>query len=245
MNKIIGHIGLISLISLIGFISLIGLISQIGLAQAQIAPVTQVASQFLISWRSYGYAPTWYSGKILATRGSWVDVSFELIEKGKPVDISKRKVRWYVNDDLRRNEDNGLGIKNYSFIVDKLERGDIEVRIVVIDQNDEQQSGIVVIPLANPQVVVDAPYSGSRVPSGTNTFRAYPFFFNVRDLSRLSFNWSVGGRAAESSAIDSSVLKLNIDKLAPSGFGLDIRATINNLFDEMEFASSRLKMEVK
>jgi len=40
-------------------------------------------------------------------------------------------------------------------------------------------------------------------------------------------------------------LKLNIDKLAPSGFGLDIRATINNLFDEMEFASSRLKMEVK
>jgi len=55
----------------------------------------------------------------------------------------------------------------------------------------------------------------------------------------------VGGRLDESNAIDTSILKLNIDKLAPSGFGIDIQATINNLTNEMEFASSRVKMEVR
>ncbi len=236
MIKRIKQIGLISLIGIIGLISLISVNAQ---------TAAQVGPQFLATWRSHNYAPSWYAGKIMATRGSWVDVSFELINNGKVVDLSKNKVRWYVNDDLRRNEDDGLGIKNFYFGVDKLARDDIEVRIEIIDYAENPIGKTIIISLANPEVVIDAPYPERKIPSGINFFKAYPFFFNINDLSKLSFNWTVGGRSAESSAIDTSVLKLNIDKLAPSGFGIDVQATINNLLDEMEFASSRIKTEVK
>lgn len=232
----------IKIIIVIIIITVINIIIVINNTNAQ-----TIAPRFLISWRAQSYAPAWYQGKILATRGSWVDASFELIEKGKIIDLSKKKVRWYVNDDLRRNEDDGLGIKNYSFTLDDLARDDVELRIVIVDYSEDgdEIGQSVIIPLASPEVVIDAPYSASRVPSGTSYFKAHPFFFNIRDLSKLSFNWSVGGRPAESNAINTSVLKLNIDKLAPSGFGLDIQATINNLMDEMEFASKRIKMKVK
>jgi len=207
----------------------------------------QIASQpqFVATWRSHNYAPSWYAGKIMATRGSWVDVSFDLINNGKVVDLSKNKVRWYVNDDLRRNEDDGLGIRNFYFGVDEFARDDIEVRIVIVDYAENEIGKMIIIPLVSPEAVVDAPYSNRQLPNGTNFFKVYPFFFNVNDLSKLSFNWIVGGRLAESNAIDTSILKLNIDKLAPSGFGIDIQATINNLTNEMEFASSRVKMEVR
>ncbi len=233
MMRIIKRIKIIFLFSIFYFIV------SIFYANAQATP------QFLISWRSQNYAPSWYQGKVLATRGSWIDASFDLIENGKIVDLSKKKVRWYVNDDLRRNEEDGLGIKNYSFSVADYTNEDIEIRIVIVDYKESQISGMIMIPLAKPEAVIDAPYSGRRIPSGTNIFRMYPFFFDVKDLGKLSFNWVVGGRSAEGSAGNASILKLNIDSLAPSGFGIDVQATINNLTNEMEFASSRVKMEVK
>lgn len=210
-----------------------------------ISASAQTAPQFLITWRSHNYAPSWYQGKVLATRGSWVDVSFDLIDNGKIVDLSKKKIRWYVNDDLRRNEDDGLGIKNYYFGVDDYARDDIEVRIVVVDYAENEIGQMVIIPLANPEAVIDAPYSGNRVPSGTSIFKAYPFFFDINDLSKLSFDWMVNGRPAESASENADALKLNIDKLAPSGFGIDVRATIKNLADEMEFAGGNVKLEIK
>ena len=216
-----------------------GLIGQIGNAQVVNQP------QFLVTWRSHNYAPSWYAGKILATRGSWVDVSFDLIDGGKIVDISKNKVRWYVNDDLRRNEDDGLGIKNFYFGVDDLARDDIFVQVVIVDYGDQQIGKIITIPLANPEVVIDAPYSNSRLPSGTNMFKAYPYFFDIRDLSKLSFDWMVNNRSTNGSFTSADTLKLNIDNLAPSGFEINIQALIKNLADEFEFASESVKLEVR
>jgi hypothetical protein len=211
------------------------------MAQAQAAS----QPQFLVTWRSHNYAPSWYAGKILATRGSWVDVSFDLIDNGKVVDLSKNKVRWYVNDDLKRNEDDGLGIKNYYFGIDDYKNEDINIQIVVVDYLDEQIGKFITIPLAQPEVVIDAPYANRRLPSGTDMFKAYPYFFDIKDLSKLSFNWTVNGQPAESASISADTLKLNIDNLAPSGFGIDIQALIKNLTDEFEFASGKVKLEVK
>ena len=205
----------------------------------------QTAPRFLTTWRSYNYTPSWYAGKVMATRGSWVSVSFDFINNGKIVDLSKNKVRWYINDDLKRNEDDGLGIKNFYFGVDDYARDDINIRIVVVDYLNEQISRIITIPLVDSEVVIDAPYSGRRLPNGTNMFKAYPFFFNIEELSKLSFNWTVNGRSAESAFGIADTLKLSIDNLAPSGFGINIQATIKNLADEMEFASSQIKLNVK
>ncbi len=236
MKKQIGHMRLIGLIILI---SLIGFISQTGSAQTVSQP------RFLTTWRSQNYAPSWYQGKILATKGSWMYVSFDLIENGRIVDLSKNKVRWYVNDKLKRNEDDGLGIKNFYFGVDNYANDDINVRIVIVDYAGEQIGETIIIPLASPETVIGAPYSNRQLPNGTNIFNVYPFFFNIDDLSKLSFDWTVNGQSAESASGSADILKLNIDNLAPSGFGINIQAIIKNLADEMEFASSQIKLDVK
>jgi len=232
MKKIIFTIILI-------FITITTVINFINNVDAQTAP------RFLTTWRSQNYAPSWYQGKVLATKGSWVYVSFDLIENGRIVDLSKNKVRWYVNDKLKRNEDDGLGIKNFYFGVDNYANDDINVRIVIVDYAEEQIGETIIIPLANPETVIGAPYSNRQLPNGTNIFNIYPFFFNVEDLNKLSFDWTVNGRPAESASGSADMLKLNIDNLAPSGFGINIQATIKNLADEMEFASNQIKLNVK
>lgn len=208
----------------------------------------QTAPQFLISWKADSYAPNWYQGKVFPTRGSRVEVAFELIDNGKVADISKTKVRWYVNDRLVLNEKNGLGIKTHSFRVVDYPGQDVEIRIVVVDyKNGDQLSDLIIIPVAHSEAIIDAPYAGRKIGNISNnkhSFSVYPFFFNVSDLSKLSFKWLVNNRPAESGG-SAEKLDLSVDPLAPSGFEIDISAKINNLSNEIEFASKNIKVIIK
>ena len=82
----------------------------------------------LVSWQADSYVPSWYQGKIFPTNGSKIGVNFELLENGKIVNLSKIKVRWYINDKLIRNESNGLGIKSLSFTTSDYPGYETEVR---------------------------------------------------------------------------------------------------------------------
>lgn len=209
----------------------------------------QTAPQFMISWKADSYAPSWYQGKVFPTRGSRVEVAFELIDNGKIADISKSKIRWYVNDRLVLNEKNGLGIKTHSFRVVDYPGQDVEVRIVVVDyKNGDQLSDLIIIPVAHSEAVIDAPYAGRKIgniSNDKNSFFAYPFFFNVLDLSKLSFNWAVDGRSAESNGGNSQKLDLSIDPLAPPGFETGVRLRISNPADDLSFAANEMKFSIK
>lgn len=204
----------------------------------------QTPSQFMVSWQANSYAPIWYSGKILPTKGSAIKVSFELIDGAKIADISKKKVRWYVNDKLVQNESKGLGLKFYSFIADDYPGQETEIRITIVDYKDETLDKIIRIPIVSPEAVIDAPYPNAEINIGANYFFINPFFFNVRDLKNISFEWLADNRPAESGE-NNQALNLNIDSLTPSGFEIDIKATVRNLLDEMEFASKNMKAVIK
>ncbi|MBI5306304.1 hypothetical protein HZB04_01840 [Candidatus Wolfebacteria bacterium] len=214
-------------------------------ASAQTAPQTSSKPEFLISWKTNSYAPSWYQGKIFPTRGSRVEAAFELIDNGKIVDISKNKARWYINDKLVLNEKNGLGIKNYSFRAFDYPGQDIELRIVIVDYKEEQIGGMIIIPIVHSEAVIDAPYAAAKIFGGAvSSFSAYPFFFNISDFSGLSFQWFVDGRLADSAG-QPQKLDLNIDSKAPVGFGTNVRLRIANLADEINFANSEIKFNVK
>lgn len=202
--------------------------------------------QFMASWQAQSYVPTWYQGKVFPTKGSRINVAFELIDGDKIADLSKIKVRWYVNDHLRLNEEKGLGIKSYSFLASDYPGQDTEVRIAVVGyKNMGQLDKFITIPVVRPEAVINAPYSDLEISRGTTAFSAYPFFFNISDLKNLSFDWTVNGQPAESGVENQQALDLNIDRQAPSGFVANVGLAIRNLLDEMEFAGNNVKLNVK
>ena len=225
-------------ISVLIFSTFYFLLSAFYLVHAQTPP------QFMVSWQANSYAPSWYSGKILPTRGSLIKISFELVDNGKIADLSKKKVRWYVNDKLVQNESKGLGLKFYSFIADDYPGQETEIRITIVDYKDEILDKIVRIPIVSAEAAIDSPYPNAEINTEKNSFLVYPFFFNIRDLNNISFEWLVDNQPAESGE-NSQSLELNIESAAPSGFEIDIKATIRNLLDEMEFASENIKLVIK
>src|SRR3989344_1635798 len=60
--------------------------------------------ELLMTWRANTYAPADFSGKILPIANSHITASFELVDRGKAVDVSRETVYWYVNDDLVSNK---------------------------------------------------------------------------------------------------------------------------------------------
>lgn len=235
-----------------GFISFIGHISaaQTEITKTAIQPV--LPPQFMVSWKADSYAPSWYQGKILPSKGSRVNVGFELIQNGKIVDLSKNRVRWYINDKLAKNETSGLGIKDFSFVVSDYGGEETEVKIAVLPCESRCEGykggGILykttTIPVSNLEAVIDAPYKNRAVAYGKNSFFAHLFFFNIGDLSKLSFEWLVNEEKANVGE-RRDILDLNIGQSAIPGTDIGLRLVIKNPAEELEFAGANIKLTVK
>ena len=226
---------------LISFMGIIGLMSSINV-NAQI--VSQ--PQFLVSWRADSTAPSWYLGKIFPTKGTAVEVSFELVDSGKPADLSKTVIRWYINDKLVKNESDGLGIKYLKFIATDYPGQDAEIRISIPDyKNLGPLDKIITIPIVKPQVVIVAPYPDRNITAGKSVFETIPFFFSAQDLSEIVYKWFVDNRAVSDLGDNQRVLDLNIPQEAPKGTIINIKATAKNLLRETEFASGNLNVKVR
>lgn len=206
----------------------------------------QTLPQFLVSWQAQNYAPSWYQGKLLPINGTPVEIKFELIESGKLADLSKIKVRWYVNDGLVKNEENGLGIKSLKFNIPDYGGNETEVRISLPEyKNYPPLDYIMRIPVKNPEVVINNRYPKSEINKKNISFEALPFFFNINSLNNLSFNWSAAGQESENYTENPWLFKLNVDSQAPSGFIVSLRVSVQNLLNQMEFASKDLRLVIK
>ncbi|MBI5079469.1 hypothetical protein HZB06_02245 [Candidatus Wolfebacteria bacterium] len=220
-------------------------------ANAQSAPplasLAESGPQFLASWKADSYVPSWYGGKTLPSAGSNIRVSFELIDNNKIADLSRIVVRWYVDDDLISNEDEGLGIKSVKIRAPIATGDDIKVRIAVVGYKDiAELNKIVNIPVGEPEAIIDFPrYNNSAVNRSGNIFRAMPFFFNLKNSNGLSVNWLANDRNAKESGKDPWRLDLTVDDQTPSGFEISLEATIQNVSNQLDYANKILKLKVK
>ncbi len=208
--------------------------------------VNAANQEFLVSWQADSYAPSWYQGKILPTKDTNINVRFDLINNGKIVDLSKNKIRWYVNDKLIINENSGLGIKTFNTVISDYPGQETEIRISIFDYNGATLDKIIRIPIVNPEVVITTPYFGNFVSVGENLFRAIPFFFNINgDLQNLSVNWSVNNNQQEGYFINPWQLKLNVDSRTSAGTSLFVGIKIQNIINAIETASKNINLTVK
>ncbi|OGM89704.1 hypothetical protein A3J77_01765 [Candidatus Wolfebacteria bacterium RBG_13_41_7] len=205
-----------------------------------------VPPQFLVSWKAQNYVPDWYAGKIFPTAATSVNVDFELIINGKPADLSTTKVRWYVNDKLVKNENNGLGIKKINFITPNYFGQTAEVRIVLADFSAEGIiDKIIAIPVVRPEAVINAPYAGRGIKTGNSIFEVFPFFFNTNNKENFSVQWSVLGQEPKSQKGDPFTLALNIDSQMPAGSNVNLSVVMSNITKALESASQTINLVIK
>jgi hypothetical protein len=205
----------------------------------------QTTPQFLVSWQAQSFVPGWYQGKIFPTYQSPLEINFELLISGKIVDLSKTKIRWYMNDKLVKNEDDGLGIKSLKITVPDYPGQETEIRISLPDYRGSVLDKIIKIPVARPEAMINVPYPDNQIKTGENYFQIFPFFFNVKKMDALSVEWSANGEKAASVTENPWQLTLNIDVATPSGFNINLSATVKNLLNQLEFNSQSIQLQLK
>ncbi len=205
----------------------------------------QTTPQFMVSWSADSYVPHWYQGKVLPGNSSPVDVRFSLIDRGVSADLSRYKIRWYVNDELVANETQGLGIRSRVVMTPRYGRQDVAVRIVVLDYRGVRELATTVsIPLASPEAVIDGAYANQARGVSTKSFTGYPFFFAAEQADPLLFSWKVFHRNVDV-ADSPSRLRLTIDSKTPLGAEIPVSVFIKNAVRDIEFANKDIVFRVE
>ena len=153
--------------------------------------------QFLLTWQATGsYVPPGYPGKALPNLISKINASFELIENGKPLNISQQTIYWYQNDVLIGG---GTGVQHISFSSFGGAPNFITLKVELPSYNGNLLIHEIQIPIIQPKAVIEAQHPSGQFSGNPLTLRATPYFFDVADPSALSYVWSVNGTAVTAS----------------------------------------------
>lgn len=202
---------------------------------------------FLISWRAINYVPADYKGKILASKNSDIEISFDLLNKGKFIDISGQKIEWRLNNDFLKS---GAGLKTIKFTAVK--NRDQFVEISIPDYKDSKYKitnlgAVITIPLSSPEIVINTPYPKKKIGIGENLFRALPYFFNIADISQLKIDWNIDGLKPVGQINGTDILRFTASTKgqAAEGANVSIAVSAKNPADQLEFAQSYINLDIK
>jgi len=182
------------------------------------ASAQQAQPQLLFSWHAANsYVPSSYKGKVLPGQQSQITASFELVSGGEIVNVKNQSIYWYLDGTLIGG---GTGAQQITFrpfgTAPAMETLKVELPKYSGGYLIHQET----IPVANPTVVVYAPYPAGQF-SGTNaTATALAYFFNAPATS-IAFAWSVNGQSGSSTA-NPDILQINLPAGTPSGSAIAI-----------------------
>ncbi|MEK7554403.1 MAG: hypothetical protein AAB518_00235 [Patescibacteria group bacterium] len=183
----------------------------------------QGTSPLVVSWRANAYAPGRFEGKILASRNGSITASVDLLIAGKPADLARREIRWFVNNELYRS---GKNLKRVTLQAPIQSSDEMILKVVVLGSGGGSNiERLITIPIASPEVVLDVPSAGGYIPAASIETRAIPYFFSVDDPNELSYEWTANGSRAENESGSGSVITLDATSGTPeSSVILGVRA---------------------
>ena len=170
--------------------SIIFLITLAGLPASSFAQ-TASSPVILLTWSSNTYVPPEFDGKVMPTANSTISASAELIDNGKIIDVSRQNIYWYQDNNYI---DGGIGKQSVSFRAPEFSGGSINLRVEFPDYSKGGQLKTIVIRIAKPEVIIESPLPGAKFSSSPLTLKAQPYFFNVNNISGLTFSWNVNGQ---------------------------------------------------
>ncbi|MEX1014477.1 MAG: hypothetical protein WDZ80_04935 [Candidatus Paceibacterota bacterium] len=203
------------------------------------AQTTPSSSEVIITWKANNFYPSNYQNKAPVTRNSSIDVSLELIENQRMVNLSGDVVTWYLDGTFFIK---GPGIDEISFESNKLNGDSHRVR-AIIEGSGRTVERTIVIPVKNYESIIETRLSGSSVQLGSSlNLTAFPYFFNIESLNELSFNWTVNGEERKDTTNEISLnVGANPDLV---GSRILINSTIINQADLTESARSTKNLTI-
>jgi len=202
-----------------------------------------LGTEGILTWQAESYVPQGYRGKALPTQSSFVKAAFELLENGKPADLSNRELRWFLNDTLFAK---GRTIKTIRFQASIGNDNSHFVRVQVTDGRNILFEKATEISVVRPRVNILPPFRENKIDRGTHEFNVIPFFFNVRSLSDLFFTWTVNNQTPSAEGVDEpSKLSVPIASDVPAGVPLTLSVFVSNKSDPLESASRELRLVVQ
>lgn len=215
-------------------------IAGVGLSVALFAASRSASAQegpppeFLVTWQAHSYVPPSYAGRALPRNDAVVDFAFELIDNGKLTDLRDYEVRWYLGNELIRS---GKGLQSITIAVPMIAPRSEVARVTVVDYQGEDLDGMILLPVAAPEAIIDVPYPQHKIPRQGALIRALPYYFSVSNKEALLFEW----RANNEPPI---VLSENTDELVFSfaggapGENARLELKVVNGTNELEFAAA-------
>lgn len=199
-----------------------------------VAAQAQTAPQLLITWRSRAYVEPSFQGKILPVAGAPLEASAMMIDAGKPVDLSKQTIRWFLNNRLLQS---GTGLQTVAVPGDPLLRdAEIRLKVVIAGYKGADQQAVIVLQPTRPEVIIRPTYPEWYVPAGNALFRAMFYHWSAESPDALSLRWSLQGQTVESFG-EGAALAAEIPAAA-AGNTLSLQLTANNTANALEAASA-------
>ncbi len=186
--------------------------------------------QMNLTWQTRTYAPASYPGKHLPSGNSRVFLALDVVQNGKVADLSGQDIYWYRKDELFAS---GRGLVRTEFTTPGIALGSLDIRAEVLGLSLIKT---ISLPMTVPVAVIEAPFPGGQFKEKSITITAQPFFFNVPNMSWLTYEWSVNGKSPDSSEMPQALV-INVNPGTADGYKMNISLKIVNPVADLESAS--------
>lgn len=174
------------------------------------------------AWSTDTYTPYEYQGRALASQGS--KVTIEAIVHVSGGDPRNLKYSWFLENVFQRNK-SGYGKDSFYFYATQRPGNYHIVRLQIFNESRSFfEERTIMIPMVKPELVI-YPSNGNSYFSNRAgemsavlaekkfSFIAKPYFFSIKKLTDLTFEWHFAGeKPIISSGYDANVLGLTISK---------------------------------
>jgi len=184
-----------------------------------------------LTWSADTYVPLDYPGKALPTRGSIIEVvaTIDWLVEAQKINPRELVYNWFLDDHIQK-ADSGQGKQTFQFnIGDSLSRR----RLVRVKIENTDGTPIVSIPSylsikpRQSEIILEAkipflePFNSIRKyqisANQEIEFTSKPYFFNIKDVDELNYNWSLAGEeASQVNSENPNIFILKIGQLARS-----------------------------
>jgi len=188
--------------------------------------------KLFLTWSSNTYVPPGFVGKIMPTANSQITTSVELIDDGKPINLSKQNVYWYVNNNFLSG---GIGMQNITFRAPEATGGAIDLRVEVPNYSKGSQLKTIGVPIVAPEAVIEMPFPYGKFSSSPLQLVGQPYFFNAGTLSKLIMSWNVNGQTP-TGAENPQNLNVKFGQTMQPGSTLSVSLSIKNITNQYESA---------
>ena len=193
-----------------------------------------------LTWSTDTYVPLDYSGKALPSRGSIIEIVANI--DSPEINSQELVYNWFL-DNIIQKADSGQGKQSFKFNIGErtTQKRLIKVEIKNTAGTLIGSSAYLSLKACQPEIVLEA--KKYQISANQEVkFTAQPYFFNIRDINELNYDWSLAGKAASQISSDKpNVFILKVGQIAQS-IKQDLAVWVKNKNNPLQRAQTTVEI---